>query len=260
MFKILKYSFYDLIRSRWTYIYCGFYLLFTLSLLWLSNDLSKVVISLMNVVLLLCPLIATMFGVMYYYNSREFTELLLAQPVRRTSIFLGQYLGVAGSLSASWVIGVGVPFALYGVFGSEQAGNFAMLLFTGVVLSFVFSAIAFFIALKNENRIKGFGLAILAWLFFAVIYDGLLLLSLSLLTEYPLEKFSLIASLLNPIDLSRILILLKLDVSALMGFTGAVFRKFLGTGFGMAIAFGVLMLWVAMPVWSIKRVAGRKDF
>lgn len=260
MLKILKYSFYDLIRSRWTYSYGGFYLLFTLSLLWLSNDLSKVVISLMNVVLLLCPLIATMFGVMYYYNSREFTELLLAQPVRRTSIFLGQYLGVAGSLSASWVIGVGIPFALYGVFGSEQAGNFLMLLFTGVVLSFVFSAIAFFIALRNENRIKGFGLAILAWLFFAVIYDGLLLLSLSLLTEYPLEKFSLIASLLNPIDLSRILILLKLDISALMGFTGAVFRKFLGTGFGMAIAFAVLALWVVLPVLSIKRVAERKDF
>lgn len=260
MFKILKYSFYDLIRSRWTYSYGGFYLLFTLSLLWLSNDLSKVVISLMNVVLLLCPLIATMFGVMVYYNSREFTELLLAQPVRRTSIFLGQYLGVAGSLSASWVIGVGIPFALYGVFGSEQAGNFAMLLFVGVVLSFVFSAIAFFIALKNENRIKGFGLAILAWLFFAVIYDGLLLLSLSMLTEYPLEKFSLIASVLNPIDLSRILILLKLDVSALMGFTGAVFRKFLGTGLGMVVAFAVLLLWVVGPVVGIKRVAERKDF
>ncbi len=260
MLKILKYSFYDLIRSRWTYSYGGFYLLFTLSLLWLSNDLSKVVISLMNVVLLLCPLIATMFGVMYYYNSREFTELLLAQPVRRTSIFLGQYLGVAGSLSASWVIGVGIPFALYGVFGSEQAGNFAMLLFTGVVLSFVFSAIAFFIALKNENRIKGFGLAILAWLFFAVIYDGLLLLSLSMLSEYPLEKFSLIASMLNPIDLSRILILLKLDVSALMGFTGAVFRKFLGTGLGMLVAFVVLGLWVVGPVAGIRSVAVRKDF
>lgn len=260
MLKILKYSFYDLIRSRWTYSYGGFYLLFTLSLLWLSNDLSKVVISLMNVVLLLCPLIATMFGVMVYYNSREFTELLLAQPVRRTSIFLGQYLGVAGSLSASWVMGVGIPFALYGVFGSEQAGNFAMLLFVGVVLSFVFSALAFFIALKNENRIKGFGLAILAWLFFAVIYDGLLLLSLSMLTEYPLEKFSLIASMLNPIDLSRILILLKLDVSALMGFTGAVFRKFLGTGLGMAVAFVVLGLWVVGPVLGIRRVARRKDF
>lgn len=260
MLKILKYSFFDLIRSRWTYIYCAFYLLFTLSLLWLSNDLSKVVISLMNVVLLLCPLIATMFGVMYYYNSREFTELLLAQPVKRTSIFLGQYLGVAASLSASWVVGVGFPFLLYGVFGSAQSSNFFMLLLIGVVLSFVFSAIAFFIALKNENRIKGFGLAILAWLFFAVIYDGILLLSLSLLSEYPLEKFALAASVFNPIDLSRILILLKLDMSALMGFTGAVFRKFLGTGLGMMVAFVVLGLWMVGPVMGISRVAGRKDF
>ena len=260
MLKILKYSFYDLIRSRWTYSYCAFYLLFTFSLLWLSSDLSKVVISLMNVVLLLCPLIATMFGVMYYYNSREFTELLLAQPVRRTSIFLGQYFGVAGSLSASWIIGVGIPFAFYGVIGSAQAGNFLMLLFTGVMLSFIFSAIAFFIALKHENRIKGFGLAILAWLFFAVIYDGILLLSLALLSEYPLEKFSLAASMLNPIDLSRILILLKLDVSALMGFTGAVFRKFLGTGLGMVTALAVLAIWVVVPILGIRRVSSRKDF
>ncbi len=260
MLKILKYSFYDLVRSRWTYIYCAFYFLFTLTLLWLSNDLSKVVISLMNVVLLLCPLIATMFGVMYYYNSREFTELLLAQPVKRTSIFLGQYLGVAGSLSASWIIGTGLPFVLYGVFGSEQAGNFLILVIVGVALSFIFSALAFLIALKNENRIKGFGLAILAWLFFAVIYDGLLLLALSYFSDYPLEKFSLAASILNPIDLSRIMILLKLDISALMGFTGAVFRKFLGTGTGMTVSLMVLVFWVALPTLGISRVAARKDF
>ncbi len=260
MLKILKYSFFDLIRSRWTYIYCAFYLLFTLSLLWLSPDLSKVVISLMNVVLLLCPLIATMFGVMYYYNSREFTELLLAQPVRRTSIFWGQYFGLAGSLSASWLIGVGVPFALYGVFGSAQAGNFFTLLIIGVALSFIFSAIAFWIALKNENRIKGFGLAILAWLFFAVAYDGILLLCLSMFSDYPLEKFSLIASMFNPIDLSRILILLKLDVSALMSYTGAVFRKFLGTGFGMAVSLAVLMAWIILPTLGIRAAAVRKDF
>lgn len=260
MLKILKYSFFDLIRSRWTYIYCAFYLILTFSLLALSNDLAKVVISLMNIVLLLCPLIATMFGVMYYYNAREFTELLLAQPVRRTSIFLGQFLGVASSLSMSWLIGAGLPFVLYGVFGSAEAGNFLTLLFIGVVLSFIFSGLAFLIALKNENRIKGFGLAILAWLFFAVIYDGLLLLALLLLNSYPLEKFALVASMFNPIDLSRILILLKLDVSALMGFTGAVFRKFLGTGFGMAVSLVVLAAWVLLPTLGIRRLAMRKDF
>ena len=260
MLKILKYSIYDLMRSRWAYIYCGFYLLLTLSLFWLSTDLSKVIISLMNVILILIPLIATMFGVMYYYNSREFTELLLAQPIKRVYIFFGQYLGVAISLSLSLLIGVGLPFIFYGIFSSGEIWNYMVLLSVGVILSFIFSAISFFIALKNENRIKGFGLAILAWLFFAIIYDGLFLLALAGFSDYPLESFAIGASFFNPIDLSRILILLKLDISALMGYTGAVFQKFLGTGIGLGIAFLSLLLWVAIPTLGIYRTSLRKDF
>jgi Cu-processing system permease protein len=173
---------------------------------------------------------------------------------------MGQYLGVAGSLSVSWLIGTGLPFLLYGVFGSPSAGNFLMLALIGVALSFIFSALAFLIALNNENRIKGFGLAIVLWLFFAVVYDGFLLLALSYFKEYPLEKFSLAASMFNPIDLSRILILLKLDISALMGFTGAVFRKFIGTGTGMGLAIAVLAAWAILPAWGIGKMAARKDF
>lgn len=260
MLKILKYSFFDLVRSRWTYIYCAFYALLTLSLFWLSSDLSKVIISLMNVILVLVPLIATIFGIMYYYNSREFTELLLAQPIKRTHIFLGQYLGVATSLSLSILIGVGLPFIVYGIFGSAEIWNYFTLLLVGVFLSFIFSGIAFLIALKNENRIQGFGLAILVWLFFAVIYDGLFLLVLAMFSDYPLESFALGASMFNPIDLSRILILLKLDISALMGYTGAVFQKFLGSGLGLGIAFLSLVLWVGLPVFGIQYVSKRKDF
>ncbi|MBP6183806.1 MAG: ABC transporter permease [Saprospiraceae bacterium] len=260
MFKILKYSFYDLIRSRWALIYTLFYAVLTISLLALSGGMSKVIISLMNVILVLVPLIATMFGVMYYYNSREFTELLLSQPLRRTSIFFGQYLGVALSLSLSLLIGVGLPFVVYGLWGSSDIQNFTMLLVVGVFLSFIFSAMAFFVALCHENRIKGFGLAILAWLFFAVIYDGLFLLVLAMYNDYPLENVAIGASMFNPIDLSRILILLQLDISALMGYTGAVFQHFLGNTTGMLLSFTVLLLWVFIPALAVGRVANRKDF
>ncbi|MFZ2897098.1 MAG: ABC transporter permease [Saprospiraceae bacterium] len=260
MTKILKYTLFDLLRSRWSLFYLGFFLLLTIVLLSFSGDVSKVIISLMNVVLILCPLIATLFGVMYAYNSREFTELLLAQPIRRTSIFAGQYLGLGFSLSGSLLIGVGLPFLFYGLFASAEIWNFAILIVNGVLLSFIFSGLAFLIALRNENRIKGFGLAILTWLFFAVIYDGIFLLLLIAFREYPLEGMALGLSLFNPIDLSRILILLKLDISALMGYSGAVFEKFLGTALGMTIAFSVLSAWIVLPGLAIKRVAGRKDF
>jgi len=226
----------------------------------LNNDLSKAVITLMNVIIILVPLIGTIFGVMYYYNSREFTELLLAQPIKRSSIFLGQYFGVATSLSMSLIIGLGLPFVFYGIFNSSAIWDFSLLLITGGFLTFIFTALAFVIALANENRIKGFGYAILLWLFLAVIYDGIFLMSLLYFEDYPLDKFSLIATLFNPVDLSRVLILLKLDISALLGYTGAVFQKFFGTNFGLILSVTMLILWVIVPTTFIWRISKRKDF
>jgi Cu-processing system permease protein len=214
----------------------------------------------MNVIIVLVPLIGTIFGVMYYYNSKEFTELLLAQPLKRSSIFMGQYLGVALSLSMSLIIGLGLPFVFYGLFRSSVIWDFSLLLITGTILTFIFTALAFNIALSNENKIKGFGYAILLWLFLAVIYDGIFLMSLILFEDYPLDKFSLIGSMLNPIDLSRTLILLKLDISALLGYTGAVFKKFFGTNFGLILSFFVLSIWVFLPLLRIAISSKRKDF
>jgi len=260
MLKILKYSFYDLMRSRWSYVYFAFYLLLGAVLLFLNTDLSKAVITLMNVIIVLVPLIGTIFGVMYYYNSKEFTELLLAQPLKRSSIFLGQYLGVALSLSMSLILGLGIPFIFYGLFKSNAIWDFSLLLITGTFLTFIFTVLAFNIALSNENKIKGFGYAILLWLFLAVIYDGLFLMSLILFEDYPLDKLSLFGSMFNPIDLSRILILLKLDISALLGYTGAVFKKFFGTNFGLIVSIIMLTLWVILPVLRIVSKSKKKDF
>ena len=260
MIKILKYCFADLIRSRWSYIYLLFYLVLGFVLLFLNNDLSKAVITLMNVIVVLTPMIGTIFGVMYFYNSREFTELLLAQPVRRSMIFLGQYLGLSLSLVFSLILGLGIPFLVYGVFQSAEIANFGMLLISGTFLTLIFVALAINIALFNANKIKGFGLAILVWLFFAVIYDGIFLVSLVLLDDYPLDRFALVASILNPIDLSRIMILLKLDISALLGYTGALFQSFFGTGAGMIVSMGMLVVWVVVPVFSLMWKASNKDF
>ena len=260
MLKILKYSFYDLMRSRWSYVYFAFYLLLGVVLLFLNNDLSKAVITLMNVIIVLVPLIGTIFGVMYYYNSKEFTELLLAQPLKRSSIFLGQYLGVAISLSMSLILGLGIPFIFYGLFKSAAIWDFSLLLITGTFLTFIFTALAFNIALSNENKIKGFGYAILLWLFLAIIYDGVFLMSLIMFEDYPLDKLSLFGTMLNPIDLSRTLILLKLDISALLGYTGAIFKQFFGTNFGFIVSTAMLSIWVVLPVIRIIFKAKKKDF
>lgn len=260
MLKILKYGFFDLMRSRWSYIYFLFYLSLGFILLFLNQDVSKAVITLLNIILVLTPLIGTLFGVMNYYNSREFTELLLAQPIKRRNIFLGQYLGIALSLSLSLVLGLGIPFLAYGLFQSAEIFNFFTLILIGAMLTFIFVALAFGLALIFEDKIKGFGVAILTWLLFAVIYDGLFLILLLVFDDYPLDKFALFATVFNPIDLSRILILLKLDISALLGYTGAVFQNFFGTSFGLLFSITLLSFWIVVPVLFIIYKSKRKDF
>ena len=137
-------------------MYLLFYLVIGFALLFLNNNLSKAIITLMNIVVVLVPMIGTIFGIMYYYSSREFTELLLAQPIKRRTIFVGQYLGIAMSLSFSLLVGLGIPFMAYGLFQSGEIWNFGLLLIVGTFLTFIFVALAFAISLRNENKIKGF--------------------------------------------------------------------------------------------------------
>jgi Cu-processing system permease protein len=72
----------------------------------------QVILSLLNATLLLVPLVALVFGTTHVYASREFIELLLAQPLPRVSIFAGLYLGLALPLAGAFLLGVGVPLAL----------------------------------------------------------------------------------------------------------------------------------------------------
>lgn len=260
MFKIFKYSYYDVLRSRWMIIYFLFFLVITVTLLYLSSDLSKAIASLMNVTIAIIPLISTIFGVMHYYNSRDFIDLLLSQPIPRKHVFLGQYLGLTFALAVSFILGTMLPFIIFGLTVSAEIWDFEILVVSGVMLTFIFVALAFFISMLNEDKIKGFGFAILLWLYLAVLYDGMMLLFFVSFSDYPLETPSILLTLLNPIDLSRILILLRLDVSALMGYTGAVFNKFFGTTHGMIISFASMLFWLVLLLFGIHRVAAKKDF
>lgn len=254
--KILKYQLRDVIRSRWILFYGLFFLVATDALFRFGGDGERVMVSLMNVVLYVIPLAAAMLGALYLYNSREYVELLLAQPIRRRSLFRGLYLGLAGPMVAAFVAGTGLPFLYHG----ELGGGLAILLLCGALLTAVFVAIAFAIALATEDRVKGVGMAMLSWLFFAVVYNGLTLLAIQLYSDYPLQKPVIAMIMLNPIDLGRILLLLNLEVSALMGFTGAVFRRFFGSGLGQALTAAALFVWVAVPFLVGERSFLRKNF
>ncbi|RAU82819.1 ABC transporter permease subunit [Pontibacter arcticus] len=254
MSKIIKYVFYDIIRNKIVLGYTLFLLLLSIGLFNLSGNPDKAILSLLNLVLLTVPLISIIFATTHFYNSYEFIELLVAQPINRKKIFLSEYLGVACSLAGAFILGVGVPVLL---FGASITGLYLML--TGIFITFIFVAMAFLASVITRDKAKGIGIALLLWFYFALIYDGIVLFILYTFADYPLENATLVLTALNPIDLGRIIVLLNLDVSALMGYTGALYKSILGSLWGIGLAFGLLLLWIVVPYISSSSIFSRRD-
>jgi Cu-processing system permease protein len=258
--RVLKYEFHNVVRSRATLVYTLALFLLTDVLFRFGGDGARVVISLLNVVLLLVPLVSAVFGTMYVYGAREFTELLLAQPVGRGSLFAGLYLGLSLPLAGAFLLGVGLPFVIHARPEASLWGPLVMLLVAGLLLTFVFTAVAVLLAIFFDDRAKGLGGAILIWLACAVLYDGLILLLITAFRDYPLERPVLALTMLNPVDLGRVLMLLQFDTAALMGYTGAVFEEFFGTSVGRVTVLAVLLIQASVPLLLAGRVFRRKDF
>ena len=254
MLKLSRYVLYDILRSKIILAYTLFLFIVSISMFQMEENSSKAMLSLLNIVLIVLPLVSLVFTTIHYYNSYEFIELMSSQPMSRTRILLSEYAGVSISLLGSFFFGVGVPILL---FAADETG-FA-LLFTGACLTLVFTSIAFFASVLARDKARGIGFALLLWFYFALIYDGLVLLILFSFSDYPLEKITLLLSALNPIDLGRIFIMLKMDVSALMGYTGALYKDFFGSGTGIMFTTGIMLLWIITPLWLAVRNFRKKD-
>lgn len=249
-----RYILYDIIRNKIVIAYTLFLLIISFSMFQMEENSSKAMLSLLNIVLIAVPLISMIFTTIHYYNSYEFIELMLSQPLSRTKIILSEFGGVVLSLLGSFSIGAGIPVLLY----SPNATGIA-LLFTGAALTVVFTALAFLASVLARDKARGIGITLLLWFYFALIYDGLVLLILFSFADYPLEKLTLVLSALNPIDLGRIFIMLKMDMSALMGYTGALYKDFFGGIGGMLFTIGIMSLWAIVPLWQAVNFFKKKD-
>ncbi len=252
--KIDKYILFDILKNRIVIAYTVLLAILSWSVFTLEADSNKGVLTLLNIVLLTTPLVSIIFTTIYLYNSSEFIELLLSQPAGRKKIWNGLYRGLFLSLAISYGVGAGSPILLF-----APAGISVILFVMGCLITAVFVSLGFLCAILARDKARGIGIAILLWLFFSLLFDGMVLFLMFQFSDYPIEKAMIGISALNPIDLARIFIILQLDVSAMLGYTGAIFKAFFGTQWGMGTGFGLLCLWAILPyLWSRRRFV-RKD-
>lgn len=254
MSKLLKFVMLDILRNNMVIIYTIVLAMFSWSAFTLEDNTAKGLLTLLNIVLLIVPLFSILFSTIYVYNSNEFIELLVSQPVKRTKIWWSLFLGLSLSMSLAYIVGAGLPLLIY-----VEIEKALMMILMGVLNTLIFIALAFLSCILSRDKAKGIGIAIIQWLFFALLFDGLVLFLMFQFSDYPIEKFMVGISALSPIDLSRILILLQLEASAMLGYTGAIFKDFFGTTLGLIVSMLLLVLWIVIPFLISLRRFKRKD-
>lgn len=245
MLKISKYIIQDLLRNWIVLLYTAFWAAATFGLFMLEGQSDKAMLGLLNIGLLVVPMVTIIFATIYYYNMYEFIVLLLAQPLKRRTIFGSIFLGLSVSFGLAVLIGMGVPLLVV-----NPTPASALLLLVNLLLTFVFIALALFAGLLARDKARGMGLSLMLWVYFVLIFDGIVLMLMYNFSDYPIEKFVLYITLLNPVDLARILVLMQTEASAMMGYSGAVFNSFFTSSWGIAAAILAMMLWAAVPAAS----------
>lgn len=244
MKKMIKYIIADILQSRIMIAYTMILLVISFSVFAIEDNPAKGILSLLNIILFIVPLVSVIFSTIYIYNSSEFIELLVSQPLQRKAIWLSMFTGLALSLSLAFLLGAGIVILIY-----AWSATGLIMLASGTLLSVVFVAISLLASVRIRDKARGIGAAIMLWLYFAMLFDTLVLFLLLQFSDYPIENSVVTLTALNPIDLCRVLILLRIDVSAMMGYTGAIFRDFFGSTGGMLIALSIMLIWIGAPAY-----------
>lgn len=245
----------DLLKNKAILIYCLLLALLGWGLFLMESHPEKVILALLQVTLIVLPLITGVFATMYYYNSAEFIQLLLVQPVRRGKIILGLFLGLTIGFMISFFLGIGLPLVL---FYPDTSSLF--LIVAGALLSVIFTSLALLVAVYQKDKARSMGVVLLLWAFFAFVFEGIQLMFMYQFSDYPIEGIMLWSTFLNPVSIARILVVMHTDAAALLGLSGAIFQDVFGSMKGACMAILAMLLWAGLPFLLVYKKFGRKDF
>lgn len=254
MRRIISLILIDIVKNKVVIAYTLLLMLFSWSVFGLEETSNKAFLTLLNLLLLIVPLVSSLFTTIYIYNSSEFIELLVSQPIQRSTIWKSLFLSICTVMILSFFLGIGIPLLIF------VEWNLALsLLVSGSLLSLCFASLAFLAAIVSRDKAKGIGIALIAWLFFALLFDGVVMFLSFQFSDYPIESFMVFFAASNPIDLTRIYNIIQLDTSAMLGYTGAIFKSYFDNGLGRIVALVMMAFWTLLPFWLSLRIFKKKD-
>ncbi|QDX82172.1 hypothetical protein B9N43_13520 [Denitratisoma sp. DHT3] len=250
-------EFWDRLRNRWVLAVALVFAVFALVIAYFGSaqqgaagfrSIELTIASLVSLVIYLIPLIALLLGFDAIVGERErgSLDLLLSMPITRLELLLGKYLGLAGALSFSTVLGFGLAGLLIS-FHLDLSGlfHYAGFMLSSILLGLAFLSLAVMLSVFAADRTRASGMAIATWFFFVLVFDLLLLGGLVATGgKYGGAIFPYLL-MLNPADIYRVLNVFSMEeVRTLYGLS-TVFPGMLANPWLLG---GLMGLWIVAPL------------
>ena len=258
------------IRNRWTLLFAAVFGLLALVISYFGmvtegyagfEGFERTSASLLSLVLYLVPIVALTMATLSFTGDRGAAELLFSQPVARSEILLGKFLGLFGSVLTALLIGFGLAGTIIALqVGTE--GLLRFLSFTGiaVLLASAFLSLGSLLAVLGVTRARAFGLALFVWFFLVLFYDFLVIGAGFLVKERTANLLIFLSLFGNPVDAARISGLLSLGDATIFGAAGAALVKFLGGRVLSEAALVIILIaWTVGPISFANRVLRKRD-
>ena len=262
IFTVANKEFRDGLRNRWVLSITLVFAFLAIGLAYFGasasgtvgfTSLATTIISLSSLAIFLIPLIALLLAYDSIIGEEEQGTLLLllTYPMRRSQLLLGKFMGHAGIMGVSTVLGFGVSAILIGVltgeiFDLELWQAFGMFILTTTLLGWVFIAMAYVTSSLASEKSRAAGISLILWFWFVLIFDLILLGQLVLTKGASGNDWLPYLLLLNPTDVFRLANLASFE--AARHYTGLAHMTATGSSFDSLMLTGVLVAWVVAPL------------
>ena len=258
------------IRNRWTLLFASVFGLLAVVISYFGmvtegyagfQGFERTTASLLSLVVYLVPLVALVMATLSFTGDRGAAELLFSQPVARSEILFGKFLGLFVSVLTAMLVG----FGLAGTMIASQVGTEGLLRFLSftviaVLLASAFLSLGSLLALLGATRTRAFGLVLVVWFFLVLFYDLLVIGACFLVKERTANMLIFLSLFGNPVDVARISGFLSLGDATIFGGAGAALVKFLGgRGLSEVALVITLVAWTVGPILLANRVLRKRD-
>lgn len=259
----------DAIRSRWFVLYTFAFVLLGLAVSFVSaagtgglglSGFGRTTAGLVNLVLLVVPLMALTAGAAAIASDRErgMLSYLFAQPVSRTEVLLGKYLGIAGSLLACLTLGLGLCAVILSWKGVRTSpASILWLAGLSFILALGMLSLGTLISVLARRASVAVGTAIFVWLSLVFVSDLALMAGAIALRLRVQNLFAL--SLLNPLQVFKMWTLHAVDASLdVLGPAGLYATEEYGRTLHLIFA-ACMVAWIVLPLSLAAIILQRKS-